>query len=319
MGLADGKMGICIYLYIIGRFENNNEYSSIAGKLLDEIISNISTLPIDVKGGLAGLGLGVTYLIKNKYIKGNINSILEETDSEVCKHLFYSKYINKIEVLSLTQILYYLCVRSKEQKKNSNNESLYRELIINILNKINDKLDLDFFEESLVYTINYTVPQLLYVLGEIYYLDFYNLRLIKILEELSYKIFSIIPHLDSNKLYLLWGMDSLQSRIKDNNWEKQINLIKSHIDLDNILEKELNNKNIFFCDGLTSIFFFINTLKSYFPSEYIVIYNEKILNRIKSSTIWTLLLQNPQFFNSHTGLENGFCGTALLINSIRVK
>lgn len=187
------------------------------------------------------------------------------------------------------------------------------------MNEVNYKIDYHFFEENLLYSTNYIVPQLLYVFGKVYCLEFYNYRLTKILEELSHNILSIIPRLDSNKLFLLWGLDSLQSKIKDNKWAKHINLIKDQIDLDNILEKELNDKNVFFNDGLTSIYIYINTLKSYFLPTQIVTFNFNIIKKINSSTIWTLLLQNPQYFNSHKGLEGGFCGTALLIKTINNK
>ena len=69
IGLANGKMGICIYLYITGRVESNEEYLSLADKLLDEITNHISGLPVDVENGLGGIGLGVNFLAKSNYIR----------------------------------------------------------------------------------------------------------------------------------------------------------------------------------------------------------------------------------------------------------
>ena len=38
---------------------------------------------IAVEDGLAGIGLGVTYLIKNGFVEGDINELLEEIDNEI--------------------------------------------------------------------------------------------------------------------------------------------------------------------------------------------------------------------------------------------
>ena len=151
-------------------------------------------------------------------------------------------------------------IRLKAQRKNSENELLLKELIISTINHIYEKIDLEFFEEYLFYSINYPLPQLLYVFSEIYSLEFYNYRLIKIIEELEHKILSVLPLLNSNKLYLLWGLDSLQRRIQNKNWEKQIKVIKDQINLDMIFDNELKDKNIFFNEGVTSIYFFIEGL-----------------------------------------------------------
>ncbi|HCT95233.1 MAG: hypothetical protein A2X19_02630 [Bacteroidetes bacterium GWE2_39_28] len=314
IGLANGKMGICIYLYITGRVESNEEYLSLADKLLDEITNHISGLPVDVENGLGGIGLGVNFLAKSNYIKGNLNLILEDIDNVIFKNLSYTKFVEKIDVLSLIQILYYLYIRLKAQRKNSENELLLKELIISTINHIYEKIDLEFFEEYLFYSINYPLPQLLYVFSEIYSLEFYNYRLIKIIEELEHKILSVLPLLNSNKLYLLWGLDSLQRRIQNKNWEKQIKVIKDQINLDMIFDNELKDKNIFFNEGVTSIYFFINSLKDYFSPEYLYVYNTKILKKIESSTVWTLVPKEPQYVNSYLGLYGGLCGPALVLN-----
>ncbi|MBF0576026.1 lanthionine synthetase LanC family protein [Dysgonomonas sp. GY617] len=66
LGLATGKMGYCLYFYVLSRKLNNKEYQDTAEKLLDEIFDNIQMVSgIDVKNGLAGIGLGIDYLIKN--------------------------------------------------------------------------------------------------------------------------------------------------------------------------------------------------------------------------------------------------------------
>lgn len=97
LGLADGKMGICIYFYILSRYEKNKEYENIAENILDEIFKNIDkTTSIDVRTGITGIGLGITYLIKNKHVDGNINIILKDIDDTVFKNISYSNIMKDL-------------------------------------------------------------------------------------------------------------------------------------------------------------------------------------------------------------------------------
>lgn len=318
LGLAEGKMGLCIYFYVLGRNLRNKEYEAVAEKLLDDIFENIGVInSIDVKNGLAGIGLGVDYLIKNNYVKGNINVILKDLDDIIFKNLSYPQYYEKIDSLSLIHILYYLCIRLKQQKQGSENDYLYRELIIQTVNNLYEHIIPTFYDEPFAYNIDYPLPQFLFVLSKLYSLDFYNYRLIKIIEELSYKVLSIMPLFHCNKLYLLWGMDALNKLIKDEHWEKHIVLLKEHIDITHILNHELRNKNIYFNDGITSLCYFINSLPDYFSREESDITGKQIVERINSSEVWSLLKDNPQYFENHTGLYNGFTGVSLLLQHLK--
>lgn len=318
LGLADGKMGFCIYFYVSGRNERNREYEAVAEKLLDDIFENIDAVnSIDVKNGLAGIGLGVDYLIKNNYVKGNINVILKDIDDVIFRNLSYSKYYEKIELLSLIHILYYLCIRLESQKQGCENEYLFRELIIQTINILYERIDLSFYEEPFAYNIDYPLPQLLFVLSKIYSLDFYNYRLIKIIEELSYKVLSTFPILHSNRLYLLWGMGALNRLIKNKQWEKYTCLLKNQIDIETLLNQELRNKNIYFNEGITSIYYLINSLSNYFSREESDTIRKQTVAKINSSEVWNSLKDNPQYFESHTGLYNGFTGVSLLLQHLK--
>jgi len=317
LGLANGKIGFCIYYYYVGAaYKNveNNNYNKIADKLLEDIFENIASIScIDVKNGLAGIALGINYLLKKTYAKGNPNIILNDIDDIIFKNLSYLKYSEKIDSPSLVHILYYLSVRVKDMRAGSENEYLFQELIIKTVNNLYENLSPHLFEEPLSYNTDYAIPQLLFVMSEIYKLNFYNHRLTKILEELGYKVLSTFPLLHSNRLYLLWGMNSINKQIKDNNWTKHIRLLKGCIDINHMLNIEMNNKNIFFNDGYTSIYYLINDLYEYFDYKELIAINNQILNKISSSDVWVLLNDNQQYFENHLGLYNGFTGVTLLL------
>lgn len=314
LGLAHGKMGICIYFFVLSRYEENKEYKSVADKILDEIFERISEIQsIDVKNGLSGIGIGIDYLIKNNYTRGDINKILEDIDDILFKNLSYPQYYEKIDTFHTTHLIYYLCVRLKDQKENSDEEYLFKELIIQTVNNLYERINISFYEEPLFYTLDYPLPQLLFVLSEIYKLNFYNYRIIKIVEELSYKVLSIIPILQCNKLYLLWGIDALNKQVNNINWERHIFLLKNNINIEHILCSEIRNKNIYFNDGLASIYYLIDSLSDYFDNSEINMTKKKIVDKIMSSNAWEQLKGNQQYFEMHTGLFNGFIGTSILL------
>lgn len=203
----------------------------------------------------------------------------------------------------------------KDQKENSEEEYLFKELIIQTINNLYERVDLKFYEEPLSYTVDYPLPQLLFVLSEIYSFNFYRQRLDKIIEKLGCKTLSTIPLLHSNRLYLLWGMISLQKYIQDKNWEKHIKLIKEQIDIEVILNSELRDKNIFFNDGYASVYMLIMSLDNLFSFPLIERYTNRIYQKIWRSSIWQRL-QDTKYFNAYRGLCSGFCGTILILNKI---
>lgn len=92
IGLAYGKIGICIYFYYLSRWEDNEEYRLIADKLLDKVINELSNnqdFNISVEYGLAGIAIGISHLVKEKFVRGDINEILEEVDNQIFKLLVF--------------------------------------------------------------------------------------------------------------------------------------------------------------------------------------------------------------------------------------
>lgn len=319
LGLANGKMGFCIYFYCLTSIYKNRNYEKIAEKLLNKIFDNINTMQaIDVKDGLAGIGLAIDYLVKNNFVKGDINSILSDVDDTIFKNTSYSKYLENIDTYSLIHILYYLCVRLKDQKRGSDNEYLFKELIIQIINNLYEYIDMSFCEEPYTYNTDYSLPQLLIILSDIYRLDFYNYRLIKIIEKLSYKVLSTFPILHTNRLYLLSAMDCLNKQIRNESWQRHIHILRENIDLNHILNHELRNRNIYFNNGLASICLFINKSMPYFDNKELKLFINQAIYKIKNSQVWTLLGDNSLYFESHAGLYNGFTGVFLSLQYLKL-
>ncbi|WP_156121387.1 hypothetical protein [Alistipes sp. ZOR0009] len=313
LGLADGKMGICIYFYVLSRYEQDKEYKIIGDNILDDIFQKIDNISsIDIKTGLSGIGLGINYLIKNKYVEGNVNNIIKSIDDTVYKTISDQCNLKLMDSTSLIHAIHYLCTRLKEKKLTKENEFIFKEITISTLNYMYERLDLTSYEESLPYTTDYFLPQLFYVFSEIYDINFYNYRLIKIIEEISNKILSIIPILHCNKLLLLWGMNSLQRRINNNKFEKHITLIKNQIDINEILDNELKAKNIFFNNGYASIYPLLYLVKDKIAKSEMDIYKNCIYTKLSSPDILEFHINKSKDHNSNRFFYSGLCGTILM-------
>jgi hypothetical protein len=305
---------ISLYFYYISRLGNNKEYEKLAKKYLDEVAASINTIKsVDIKHGLAGIGLGIDYLVKNNFVKGNINNILQEIDDYLFRTISVAKHYETLDTLTMLQVLYYFYVRLKDQSQGSENEYLFKEQCIDTINNIYSKIEKTAFGSRLAYNIEYELPLFLYVLSKISSVNFYNRRVTNILKELSPTILSTVPILHCNKLYLLWAMLAVKQHINIEGWNKHINLLKQELDLDEIINNELKNRNIFFNDGATSIFLLAEYIKKDLDEEKICIFQEKLLEKIEQSEVWYLLEDDPQYFEIHNGLYDGFCGVALLL------
>ena len=79
IGLAQGQMGICLYFFYLSRIEQEPKYKILAEDLLKNTLDKLSLdLSIGVESGLAGVALGVIQLIKDDFVEGDINELLEE-------------------------------------------------------------------------------------------------------------------------------------------------------------------------------------------------------------------------------------------------
>ncbi len=84
LGLFHGKMGIVIFFAHYARWTGNALYEDFADELLAEIYEDIHTdTPINLEGGLCGIGWGIEYLVQNGFMEGDTDEILEDIDRRI--------------------------------------------------------------------------------------------------------------------------------------------------------------------------------------------------------------------------------------------
>ena len=312
IGLAEGKMGVCIYFFIVGREKNNIKYIKHAENMLDNIFNNIDKIhSVDILNGYTGIGLGVDYLISNNYVKGNINEVLGDIDSYICKCLGYEKNYDKLPSLFMLHLLFYICKRLENVSIDKHLRIIFQELAINIINYSCTKFTQDTLNEPLAFNLSYMLPQLLYVLSKLHSLSFYNYKINKIVEELSYSVLTLIPRLHSNRLYLAWGVSCLEKLVDDQNWTNHLNILKREIDLYQIINNEIKDCNSSFYNGYAGILYLVEQLGESFFNANIKNWKVELLKKIEFSDIWGHYLNNSKFFNNNIGLFNGFCGISI--------
>lgn len=311
-GLAYGKMGICIYLFQRGRLTHNISLVNHAEMLLDEITGSVTSLEsIDIKRGVSGIGIGITYLIKNNFVKGNLNTVLSDLDDILFRSLGYPNLIKEKSFSSLAQTLYYLLLRLRELRKGSVVCWLYQELIIEIINQLDCSAEDDLYTDPVFFNADYQLPAYIFALTEAAKYYFYREKILKILEEALSQTFCVVPSLDSNKLFLLWSVYHCFKSIKFYDCGKYINLLKSAVSIDRIIRDELKNVEVYLNDGIACVYFLLSQLHDLFSEQEMLNWKKKMLARLKQSEVWELL-EDDKYFDSHRGLLDGYCGISTL-------
>lgn len=316
IGLFSGKMGICIYFFHQARLTKNKKYEKFAEKLLDSIYSQIHLQgSIDIEDGLAGICLGIDYLIEEKFVKGNVNSILKELDDTIYRNFNFQllsndsqsdRKINFVNVFEIVKLSLYLCKRLENEKLPQNEKYLFEKTIIKALTKVESAINSDLFVMTSSFSlVRCYLPIFLILLSRLYKLKFYNYKIEKIIDELSFKLFSIYPLLQSNRLLLSVGMRSINHMDKTI-WQEHILLLESKVDLTDIIKTEFRNKNIFADEGISGFYFLLMKTHNLTSTN-----NDLIANKIITSNVWYEFLKDEKNTQSHIGLVTGFCGVIL--------
>ena len=82
-GLYTGKLGMIILFYEYSRSSEDILYEQFADEMMDTILELPDSLPFRFADGLTGIGWGITYLLREKFIEGDIEEILSEVDEKL--------------------------------------------------------------------------------------------------------------------------------------------------------------------------------------------------------------------------------------------
>lgn len=84
IGLFSGKMGLSIFLYHYSQFTGNMLFADFAGELVDEVCESVyDGISLSFANGLSGIGWGLEYLAKKRFIEIDDNFIFEDIDYKI--------------------------------------------------------------------------------------------------------------------------------------------------------------------------------------------------------------------------------------------
>ncbi|MDR0836532.1 MAG: hypothetical protein LBN11_08155 [Tannerella sp.] len=308
-----GKLGFCIYLYTRNKLDAKIQYENLADELIDVIYSGINEfLPPDIENGLTGIGLGIRYLIKEHFIEGDINELLEKIDISVFKTIYFPKDGLVPDNRLKAELLYYCGVRYEDREKGASGECILKKLIFNILNSCTSISD-DFLEEPDSFSLSFRLPFFLYSLGTVAACEPFRHKVKTIMDEMTNKVVSLLPVLHSHRLYLLWGMCRLAKTFRIPAWEEHIRLLRNSININRIISNEIQGEDIFLKTGLTGIGYLLQDYNKMVDDTEKILYDPALFHeRITTSVTWRKLQHDEQFLKTNMGLS-GFCGAALLL------
>ena len=88
-GLAHGKMGISIFFFHYARYTGNIIFEEYAFDLIEKIQEQIHVnSPASYEKGIAGIGVGIDYLIRNKFLDAE-DDIFEDFDQKMVCAVMY--------------------------------------------------------------------------------------------------------------------------------------------------------------------------------------------------------------------------------------
>lgn len=74
--LYNGKLGLAIIFYEYSRYSRDLLYRQFADELIDSIIELPNDISMRLSDGLCGIGWGICYLLRKKFIVGDVDKIL---------------------------------------------------------------------------------------------------------------------------------------------------------------------------------------------------------------------------------------------------
>lgn len=149
IGLFNGKTGIALAFYIIGRKQANNILTSFGDKLLENIIENINkSLSHNFHNGLYGIGWSIDFLLHKGFIEGKSYEICQELDKQIMK-ISPNRLDTSLE-FGVEGLLHYVMAHlyncSKQQDKQPFDcaflKELYHKVLSISINEMNLKLKL---------------------------------------------------------------------------------------------------------------------------------------------------------------------------------
>lgn len=237
-GLMHGNTGLSIYFYYLARVTGKSIYERLADDLLDKVLASLnSRSPCDFENGLAGIGLGIEFLVQNGFVEGDTDEVLEEIDGRLFKALHRDDSMSFEVTNGLTGCLFYLIFRARKPKNPlSSEQTINRQLIIMVINKLDILVPTQFSKivEGTHFDLFWRFSGVLYSLYELLKLDIYAEKIKCMLRQWLPYIEAYIPSVQANRLHLATALYLVNTFVLSKRLERQIQILLFAIDFETL-------------------------------------------------------------------------------------
>lgn len=289
-GLFAGSIGIAFSVYSENELGNKDFDIDFADNMLKNAMANVADLPLlNLHSGISGIGLAIQGMVRRQYVEGDADKILEDIDNRIFKECCSTSFHDNDELL--VELLYYLSARLKSYLK-IKDRSLYVNLARNLMNRIYFSIDKDFFKESKPSNIFYRPYLFMSALSNFLETNLFNERIMHIWIEFSELLAGSIPFSNLGCLSILLGINKMNARYLPSVWKEIVPSIECRISYRSLFSSLLD-KQILLSNGLLAAFYILRKYNSLDGIEKISIDKRDLTKRIRLSSIWTDVYENP--------------------------
>jgi len=135
-GLVHGKMGIAVFFFHYAKHTGNELFADYAMDLISEMLNQLHVnSPADYERGLAGIGVGIDYLIRNDFLKVE-EDICEDFDSRMFRAVLYDPWLDFSQYSGLTGYGRYWMTRLHYEAPSMQ----ARKCLLHIVSQVEEKL-----------------------------------------------------------------------------------------------------------------------------------------------------------------------------------
>lgn len=323
-GLFKGKMGACLYFFHRSCISTDSRFSTAAENTLEDVYSYVHENPIPTyfDNGLAGIAWGIHQLMKEGFVDGHADVLLERLDDILFKVI--SEKTDDLEFgvkRGLLGYLVYVLDRVNgipEHPRRHRSKDLFTSLAVLIINRLHLMAETGTatFTEPKGFYLFWDLPVYLWVLAEAEKLAVHTDKVQQMKKDLTTTVLSCLPRHAGNRMNLYGAMK--KTGIAE--WDQHAALLKESLSGMGFSTFGLANKALNIENGLAGLILLDKYIRSdahefngYFDQKEFF-HGAKL--HLESSEYWTDL---NSIHTHELGLLYGFTGIAFALMSLAPK
>lgn len=245
-GLFEGKMGICLSLYLVNKTVQASNIEKCADKLLDEVVEDISGMHnLSFANGLTGIGWAINKLHENGCIWGDVDDILFNIDAVLYREVICGTDVAISDLSDLLGTLVYLVDRVNNHVHNR--ESTLHTLDVYLLRMVIDKLShlmpsfLQKINKDVYPSATWAFPILFYSIEKALCSGTYTNKIDNMMRLWETQICTVMPFYHLHRLALANSLYSLNLKLKHGALDRHVDMLYTSVDFKRVEDEIIPN------------------------------------------------------------------------------